>query len=317
MGAGPFGAPGGVATVTPMDAVELQPQLEAWAHDTYGAGRRRARRGTDAGPRRPVVRLRRRSVDAGAVAERLVMRMPPKGVRRRGNTDVLRQVPLLAGAAPDRPSRSPEVRWWSDDERWFEVPFFMVGRLPGGTYTVRDPDPGGSTAARRRRRRCSSRRSTRSRPSTCSTGAPSWPAGRSRERSTTRSGSGTRSWPRRPSRSGSRWGSAPATCCSHGCPPIPAVGLFHGDFQTSNVLFDDGRLVAVLDWEISGLGAQLLDLGWLLMMNDPRELARRRGPDDRAAVRRAGRPVQRQCRTGRHRSTRWRGTGPCRATASG
>ncbi len=26
--------------------------------------------------------------------------------------------------------------------------------------------------------------------------------------------------------------------------------------------------MAVLDWEISGIGAQLLDLGWLLMMND-------------------------------------------------
>jgi len=25
----------------------------------------------------------------------------------------------------------------------------------------------------------------------------------------------------------------------------------------------------VLDWEISGIGAQLVDLGWLLMMNDP------------------------------------------------
>ncbi|MBU6217421.1 MAG: hypothetical protein KGR17_12520, partial [Acidobacteria bacterium] len=27
-------------------------------------------------------------------------------------------------------------------------------------------------------------------------------------------------------------------------------------------------VVAVLDWEISGIGAQLLDLGWLLFMND-------------------------------------------------
>ena len=52
-------------------------------------------------------------------------------------------------------------------------------------------------------------------------------------------------------------------------PADPPVGLFHGDFQTSNVLFDAGRLVAVLDWEISGLGANLLDLGWLFMMNDP------------------------------------------------
>jgi aminoglycoside phosphotransferase (APT) family kinase protein len=33
-------------------------------------------------------------------------------------------------------------------------------------------------------------------------------------------------------------------------------------------LFDGPRVVAVLDWEISGIGAQLLDLGWLLFMND-------------------------------------------------
>jgi aminoglycoside phosphotransferase (APT) family kinase protein len=49
----------------------------------------------------------------------------------------------------------------------------------------------------------------------------------------------------------------------------PTIGVFHGDFQTSNLLFDAGELVAVLDWEISGIGAQLLDVGWLLMMNDP------------------------------------------------
>ena len=47
------------------------------------------------------------------------------------------------------------------------------------------------------------------------------------------------------------------------------TGLFHGDFQTNNILFHEGRLKAVLDWEISGLGANLMDLGWLLMMNDP------------------------------------------------
>jgi aminoglycoside phosphotransferase (APT) family kinase protein len=29
----------------------------------------------------------------------------------------------------------------------------------------------------------------------------------------------------------------------------------------------------VLDWEISGIGAQLLDLGWLLMMNDEQSWA--------------------------------------------
>jgi aminoglycoside phosphotransferase (APT) family kinase protein len=33
-------------------------------------------------------------------------------------------------------------------------------------------------------------------------------------------------------------------------------------------LFEGSRVVAVLDWEISGIGAQLLDLGWLMFMND-------------------------------------------------
>jgi aminoglycoside phosphotransferase (APT) family kinase protein len=51
-------------------------------------------------------------------------------------------------------------------------------------------------------------------------------------------------------------------------PTDPAVGVFHGDFQTSNLLFHDNRLIAVIDWEIAGIGAQLLDLGWLIMMND-------------------------------------------------
>jgi aminoglycoside phosphotransferase (APT) family kinase protein len=75
---------------------------------------------------------------AGVELDHLVVRMPPKGVRRAGNTDVLRQVPLLqAMRAADVPVA--EVVWWSDDEQWFEVPFFMVRMLPGETYLVREP----------------------------------------------------------------------------------------------------------------------------------------------------------------------------------
>jgi aminoglycoside phosphotransferase (APT) family kinase protein len=47
------------------------------------------------------------------------------------------------------------------------------------------------------------------------------------------------------------------------------VGLVHGDYQPGNVLFEDGRAVAVIDWELSGIGAQGLDLGWLMMSADP------------------------------------------------
>lgn len=42
-------------------------------------------------------------------------------------------------------------------------------------------------------------------------------------------------------------------------------GLMHGDYHIANVLFhDDGRLSAILDWELASLGDPLLDLGRLL-----------------------------------------------------
>ena len=71
--------------------------------------------------------------------ESLVMRLPPKGVRQSGNTDVLRQAPLLR-ALKKNEVPVPEVRWAGDDLRWFEVPYLMVERLPGRTFHVWEPD---------------------------------------------------------------------------------------------------------------------------------------------------------------------------------
>jgi aminoglycoside phosphotransferase (APT) family kinase protein len=51
-------------------------------------------------------------------------------------------------------------------------------------------------------------------------------------------------------------------------PPDPAVpSIVHGDFKLDNVMLDAhdvGRIVAVLDWEMSALGDPLVDLGILL-----------------------------------------------------
>jgi aminoglycoside phosphotransferase (APT) family kinase protein len=52
-------------------------------------------------------------------------------------------------------------------------------------------------------------------------------------------------------------------------PETPRVGCVHGDFQWSNILFNDGRVVALIDWEIALCGPTLLDLGWLCLFNDP------------------------------------------------
>ena len=49
--------------------------------------------------------------------------------------------------------------------------------------------------------------------------------------------------------------------------------IVHGDYRLGNAIFDaadPGRILAVLDWEMSTLGDPLADLGWLLVYwNDP------------------------------------------------
>ncbi|MHB8603647.1 MAG: phosphotransferase family protein [Thermoplasmatota archaeon] len=48
-------------------------------------------------------------------------------------------------------------------------------------------------------------------------------------------------------------------------PRSPKTTLVHGDYKLDNVVFgDDGRLRAVLDWEMSTLGDPLADVGWML-----------------------------------------------------
>ena len=47
-----------------------------------------------------------------------------------------------------------------------------------------------------------------------------------------------------------------------------SLGLFHGDYQPGNLLYKDHDFVAVIDWELAGISAQELDLGWLLMVVD-------------------------------------------------
>jgi aminoglycoside phosphotransferase (APT) family kinase protein len=47
------------------------------------------------------------------------------------------------------------------------------------------------------------------------------------------------------------------------------TGMFHGDFQWSNLLVHADALVAVLDWELAAVGPVLNDLGWLCLFSDP------------------------------------------------
>jgi len=62
----------------------------------------------------------------------------------------------------------------------------------------------------------------------------------------------------------------------------PAPSIVHGDFKLDNVMLDAanvGRIVAVLDWEMSALGDPLVDLGILLAYWSPTS-----PPDQRDAL---------------------------------
>lgn len=48
-------------------------------------------------------------------------------------------------------------------------------------------------------------------------------------------------------------------------PPAQRISFVHGDYRTGNFLYtDDGRIAAILDWEMAHLGDPLEDLAWAL-----------------------------------------------------
>jgi aminoglycoside phosphotransferase (APT) family kinase protein len=51
-------------------------------------------------------------------------------------------------------------------------------------------------------------------------------------------------------------------------PPMPAA-IVHGDFRLGNLLADQSRITAVLDWEIWSVGDPRIDAGWFLINSNP------------------------------------------------
>ncbi len=266
--------------MAPLRLETLQEQLERFAEDRYGP--EASVRDLEVMPGHAglsfgfTVDL---SPEGAGSEESLVLRLPPKGVRQSGNTDVLRQAPLLQ-ALKSNGVPVPAVRWFGDDPQWFEVPYLMVERVQGRTFHVWEPDASfdrGPTAvahvyeqavrALAQVHRIDWKREL-----------ANWESPRSIEEEITH-------WDRILARAAepawvSQGEEVRALLLEHQ-PSAPPVGLFHGDYQGTNLLFrkEDGeKLVALLDWEISGIGAQLLDLGWLLVFIDPMSWSPEYGP---------------------------------------
>jgi aminoglycoside phosphotransferase (APT) family kinase protein len=203
---------------------------------------------------------------ATPVHEQLVIRMAPAGVRIAGPTDVARQGRIMASLAAT-PVPVPPVRWIDEDPRWFGRPFFVGGFVAGEKLGEMQLAPDEARAA--------IHAMVRSAVETLSAlHAVDWQARRQ------------------------AWGEPFALAeemkrldhlldrdtldpvavaraplarerLRSSLPAEPRIGCVHGDFQWSNLLMRERRVVAVIDWELSQVGATLLDLGWICLFSDP------------------------------------------------
>ena len=187
-------------------------------------------------------------------------------VRLKGNTDVYRQAPLLR-ALHGAGIPVPDVPWAFEHNDWLELPFIIMERLPGDVFFAWDPAPSfdrSKAAAEPLWEQC-----VRALPPLHQfdwrTRLPGWEEPESLETQ-------IRRWERIYAQAlDPAWITAAETCEQALLDSLPdgePLGLFHGDFQPGNILYRDGRLTGIIDWELAGIGAHLLDLGWLMMSAD-------------------------------------------------
>jgi aminoglycoside phosphotransferase (APT) family kinase protein len=203
-------------------------------------------------------------VTTGSNTDRLVVRVAPPGLRRSGPTDVLRQVPVLRTARLAGVP-VPEVRWWSDDERWFGSPFFMVECLAGGSLSCWEPLDADPCSVRPVFDQAVSALATLQ-TIDWRTQLPGWSEPRTLEAE-------VRAWQLVLVKGqNSDWTERAMVLHDlllQRIPAEPDAVVVHGDFYSNNWVCDGDRLLGIVDWELAAVGPPLLDLAWLMMIYDP------------------------------------------------
>ena len=212
------------------------------------------------------------SVDPGgrACVESWFIRLPPPNVNWRGTADVLRQVAAL-DALQGTSVPHCRVRWSGDDLDWFGCPYFVVPKLDGDVLRL---GPGEWAAELSEDQQFAMGRQVMAAlagihkvdPALAPYLGDPVPFHEDVER-----------WDRFYERAADPECLARAPDCRRRLletlPSQAPVGLFHGDFQTSNLFFSmpserPPELLAVIDWELTGIGATLNDVGWICTFSD-------------------------------------------------
>ncbi|MBG0771132.1 MAG: phosphotransferase, partial [Anaerolineaceae bacterium] len=63
-----------------------------------------------------------------------------------------------------------------------------------------------------------------------------------------------------------------------GHPPVEISRCFvHGDFHYANILWEDGKISAILDYELAGLGIKEFDIAWACFLRPGQKFLDTRG----------------------------------------
>jgi aminoglycoside phosphotransferase (APT) family kinase protein len=206
-------------------------------------------------------------VETRATVDAWFLRLPPPNVNWRGTADVLRQVAVL-NALEGTAVPHCTVQWSGDDLQWFGCPYFVVPWLDGDVLRLGEGEWGTRLSAEQlhelgRQAMTALAGIHKVDPARASYLGDPVPFAEDVTR-----------WDRFHERAADaeRLKEVPAVRRKllDNIPADAPVGIFHGDFQTANLLCSPhGNLRAVIDWELTGIGATLNDVGWIVTFSDP------------------------------------------------
>ena len=205
------------------------------------------------------------------------LRMPPPHVRWRGTADVLRQAAVL-GALDGGPVPHCSVQWSGDDLEWFDCPYFVVEKLEGDVLRTAPGEWGAKLSPELKLHAAQQAMAALANIHRLdwSVVAESLGAPIPFDEDVTR-------WDRFVEKAADpeKLARVPDLRAKL-LKMIPAdapVGVFHGDFQTGNLFYSPQvELLAVIDWELVGIGSTLNDVGWIATFNDPDAWSPEGGP---------------------------------------
>jgi aminoglycoside phosphotransferase (APT) family kinase protein len=210
----------------------------------------------------------------GGHPERWFLRLPPPGVRWTGTADMARQATALRALdGTDVPHCS--VRWAGgpDDPgalEWFGRPYLVVEQLSGGSVV----GMGGSAWVRELPEARRAEMGARAMAALAAIHRVDWRATCSYLGGPVDLEADVTRWDKLVAKAAEPelLGHVPRLrqLLLDQLPAEAHVGLCHGDYQFGNLYHaTDGTLRAVLDWELCGVGATLVDVGWMATFNDP------------------------------------------------